>query len=351
MPSTAGTSFTRFGRRFWPGSPTVVALSTGEVRRTRTRPMPRPTAPGAADLVRDTEAITQPLAARRLPRRLRGPRLPAREPFPLYICARVSSVRTRRRRSTRRTATRARRGPMVASACTSSRASASMAVACGRRLKPATPGAMLRSLSRGACFGWLAAAAAALCWGLGDPPMAHAARIMVMTSDGHVVVRSDPSVAAAMPTPAPAGPFSDHAVRATARAHAADPNVRRELAPLRRIHAISTGAYGRYLGSFNAALSAARRLHGTRAVELGAVLENLHATAASGMLTPSRLPALFLTLDRNRRWWTTGPLLSSGQRVEFAGSQIAWEYYHGQGIELQELGSWGQADWMFEAGT
>ena len=80
------------------------------------------------------------------------------------------------------------------------------------------------------------------------------------------------------------------------------------------------------------------------------MLENLHATAASGMLTPSRLPALFLTLDRNRRWWTTGPLLSSGQRVEFAGSQIAWEYYHGQGIELQELGSWGQADWMFEAG-
>src|SRR5437764_11967396 len=209
---------------------------------------------------------------------------------------------------------------------------------------------MLRSLSRGACFGWLAAVSAALCWGLGDPPMAHAARIMVMSSDGHVVVRSDPSVAAAMPTPAPAGPFSDHAVRATARAHVADRNVRTELARLRRIHAISTGAYGRYLGSFNAALSAARRLHGTRAMELGAVLGNLHAIAASGMLTPSRLPALFLTLDRNRRWWTTGPLLSSGQRVEFAGSQIAWEYYPRQGIELQELGSWGQADWMFEAG-
>src|SRR5438270_10014517 len=72
--------------------------------------------------------------------------------------------------------------------------------------------------------------------------------------------------------------------------------------------------------------------------------------AAAGTLTPSRLPVLFLTLDSNRRWWTTRHLLSSGQRVQFAGSQLLWEYYPGQGIELQELGSWGQVDWMYQAG-
>jgi hypothetical protein len=72
--------------------------------------------------------------------------------------------------------------------------------------------------------------------------------------------------------------------------------------------------------------------------------------AVAGSLTASRLPVLFLTLDKNRRWWTTGPLLSSGQRVQFAGSQLVWEYYRGQGIELQELGSWGQVDWMYQAG-
>jgi hypothetical protein len=69
------------------------------------------------------------------------------------------------------------------------------------------------------------------------------------------------------------------------------------------------------------------------------------------MLTPSRLPALFLTLDRNRQWWRAGPLLSYGQRVEFAGSDVVWEYYPGQGIELQVLGSFGKAQWFCAAGA
>ena len=62
-----------------------------------------------------------------------------------------------------------------------------------------------------------------------------------------------------------------------------------------------------------------------------------------GFPTPSRLPVLFQTLDRNRQWWTTGPLLSSGQRVEFTGSELVWEYYPGQGIQLQVLGTFGKA--------
>jgi hypothetical protein len=43
-------------------------------------------------------------------------------------------------------------------------------------------------------------------------------------------------------------------------------------------------------------------------------------------------------------------LLGSGERVEFAGSQLVWEYYPGQGIELQELGSFGKADAMYKSG-
>ncbi len=170
--------------------------------------------------------------------------------------------------------------------------------------------------------------------------------------DGRAVVRNDPFLAPSSLTPAPmsAASLGARAPRAEPQAEVADRNVRTELARLRRIHAISSAVYRHYLGSFNAALNAVAGLGGTRAAELEAVIENVHGIAASGMLTPSRLPALFLTLDRNRRWWTTGPLLPSGQRVEFAGSQIVWEYYRGQGIELQELGSWGQADWMYEAG-
>jgi hypothetical protein len=116
-------------------------------------------------------------------------------------------------------------------------------------------------------------------------------------------------------------------------------------------HQISAADYHRYSSSLSAALRAERRLGGTRAYELEAVIGNLHAIAASGGLTPSRLPAVFLTLDRNRQWWTTGPIPYSGQLIEFSGSQIAWEYYPGQGIELQVLATFGRADGMYTAGA
>jgi len=92
------------------------------------------------------------------------------------------------------------------------------------------------------------------------------------------------------------------------------------LARLYRTHAITATAYRQYRGSFNAALAAEKHLRGTRRSELVAVTETLHQIAVAGALTASRLPALFETLDRNREWWTTGPRLSSGQRVEFGGS-------------------------------
>ncbi len=92
------------------------------------------------------------------------------------------------------------------------------------------------------------------------------------------------------------------------------------------------------------------RIVGTRHDELGAVLANLDAIAAAGMITPSRLPGLVLTLARNRQWWTTGPLLGDGQRVGFAGSQLVWQYYAGQGIEIQWLGTFGKANGYFLGG-
>ena len=57
--------------------------------------------------------------------------------------------------------------------------------------------------------------------------------------------------------------------------------------------------------------------------------------AARGQLSASRLAPLFLTVQRNREWWTSGPLLSSGRRVGFEGSQIVWQYYPGNGIQTQ----------------
>jgi hypothetical protein len=183
------------------------------------------------------------------------------------------------------------------------------------------------------------------------PGTASAATVVVLGAHGRATVRNDRFITTPALTPAPLS--ATPAVRATIAKRGRRPvdrNVRTELARLRRIGAISAADYGRYLASFNGALATVHHLRGIRATELEGVIENLHMIAADRQLTPSRLPALFLTLDRNRQWWTTGPLLVAGQRVEFTGSELVWEYYPGQGIELQELGSFGKADGLYTAG-
>src|SRR4051812_34379881 len=94
----------------------------------------------------------------------------------------------------------------------------------------------------------------------------------------------------------------------------------------------------------------ARKLTGTRARELGGVIADLDGMAARRQFTPSRLPALFLTLQRNVQWWTAQPLLSSGQRVTFPGSQLVYQYYPGHGVQIQWLGSFGQLNAYYKQG-
>jgi hypothetical protein len=206
------------------------------------------------------------------------------------------------------------------------------------------------------------------------PSSALAAPVVVLGQHGHAVTRNDPFVTGPAVTPALAGGLARGGAMPRARASAvgvrpagasatAAPRRRKkrakaisvtvasQLARLYHRHHISLNAERAYTASFNRALAAERRLTGTRRSELSAVTVNVHEMAASGSLTPSRLPAVFETLDRNREWWTTGPLLAPGQRVEFAGSQLVWEYYAGQGIELQVLGTFGKADGLYTAGA
>jgi hypothetical protein len=60
-----------------------------------------------------------------------------------------------------------------------------------------------------------------------------------------------------------------------------------------------------------------------------------------------RLPALVLTLERNDQWWSKGPLLSAGARVEFSGSGLVWQHYPGHGLQIQWLGTWGRANGLW----
>jgi hypothetical protein len=116
---------------------------------------------------------------------------------------------------------------------------------------------------------------------------------------------------------------------------------------LQRSGAITEVAYRQYQGAYSAAKSSLRKLAGTRASELGAVVANIEAMASRNLLIASRLPVVFTTLERNRQWWTTEHLLGADQRVNFTGSRLVWEYYPGQGIEIQWLATFGEANGYF----
>src|SRR3954452_3325862 len=84
-----------------------------------------------------------------------------------------------------------------------------------------------------------------------------------------------------------------------------------------------------------------KKLSGARRLELSGVIRDLEDMAARGQFEPSRMPPLFLTLQRNVEYWTTRPLISNGTRVTFPPSQLVWQLYAGQGIQIQWLSPFG----------
>jgi hypothetical protein len=131
-------------------------------------------------------------------------------------------------------------------------------------------------------------------------------------------------------------------------ATAKGPTVRVELQRLQRAGELDAATADGYRKTYNSAKATLKKLSGFRRVQLKAVAANVDATAAGGLFIPSRLPAVFLTLQRNRAWWAASPLPSVGQRVTFAPSQIVWQFYPGQGWQIQWLGTFGKANalWM-----
>jgi hypothetical protein len=167
------------------------------------------------------------------------------------------------------------------------------------------------------------------------------ARLLVALALGALTLALGASSASAA-APAPAAKPRAHAGRA--------PTVSRALQSLQRSGQISPALYAKYAGAYSAAKRSLGRLSGTRRSELGAVMANVEAMAAGGYFSASRLPVIFLTLERNRQWWTTEPLVGSGVRVSFPGSRLVWEHYAGQGIEIQWLGTFGSANGYYLSG-
>lgn len=128
------------------------------------------------------------------------------------------------------------------------------------------------------------------------------------------------------------------------------PTVSAALQGLLRSGAITEAIYRQDYSVYVAAKRSVGRLTGTRRTELSAVVSNVQQMASARELIPSRLPAVFLTLERNRAWWTTEPLLASGDRVSFPPSKLIWQYYPGQGIEIQWLATFGEGNGFFLSG-
>ncbi|MGA2164659.1 MAG: D-glucuronyl C5-epimerase family protein [Solirubrobacteraceae bacterium] len=135
-----------------------------------------------------------------------------------------------------------------------------------------------------------------------------------------------------------------------AYAQARGPTVYGALQSLDRSGALSAEAYGEDSATYAAALSAVKHLSGTRRAELESVVANVQQIAASGQLIASRLPAVMVTLETNTQWWSHQPLPGADQHVTVPGSHLVWEYYPGQGIEIQWLATFGEANGYYDDG-
>jgi hypothetical protein len=176
-----------------------------------------------------------------------------------------------------------------------------------------------------------------------DPAAAGAAgTVLVLDGHGRVHARHDRILPPADPAPARPRP-------AVPRAVAPGPTVPAALDALLAAAAIDQVHHDAWAQAFDDAKVTVKKLHGARRRQLDAVLSNTRALAATGLLTAQRAPLAFLTLQRNRAWWAGGPLLRSGQRVSFTGSQLVWQYYPGQGLQVQWLGTFGRANGLFQA--
>jgi D-glucuronyl C5-epimerase C-terminus len=92
-----------------------------------------------------------------------------------------------------------------------------------------------------------------------------------------------------------------------------------------------------------------RRLRGARREQLGYVVDSVEALAMSRRLGATRMPAAFVQLERNRRYWSSLPYPAAGDQVSFQGSQILYQYFPGEGLQLHPLSTFKKANHMYGA--
>ena len=134
----------------------------------------------------------------------------------------------------------------------------------------------------------------------------------------------------------------------TARAAAGSRRARRAvlgaLSRSRRAGSIGTDDEQRWRRWYLRGLGSLRRLIGARDTQLRYVVDSVEALAIGRRLIPSRMAAAFLQLERNRQYWRALPYPAVGDQVSFRGSQILFQYFPGEGLQIHPLSTFKKAN-------
>jgi hypothetical protein len=159
-----------------------------------------------------------------------------------------------------------------------------------------------------------------------------------------------PAVLVAPPSDAPWGPAPAAAKSSPAKKQPTRPKkpkytLEGELRKLQRSKALSSADYRDYRDLYRDSVRVAKRLpKGLRRTELEGVIRNTEQIAERRKLTAPLAPSVFLTLETNRDWWPTQPIPPAGGRPPVADSPLTWQYYRGEGLQIQWLATFGTAN-------
>jgi hypothetical protein len=181
---------------------------------------------------------------------------------------------------------------------------------------------------------------------------ARASEVMVVEG-ARTAPRDDPAL------PAAPDPFACGAPPRALATAAAGPTVLGQLARLRDAGALTAEQFSEYDAAYRHARVVRDRLSGLRKKELAAVIGALQRLAARRLLTASRAPVVFLQLERNTQYWPSRPIPAApvpkvrpcagkaglgGARVLFGDDPVVFQWYPGQGLQIQELATFGRAN-------
>ncbi|MEI6447484.1 MAG: D-glucuronyl C5-epimerase family protein [Actinomycetes bacterium] len=179
-------------------------------------------------------------------------------------------------------------------------------------------------------------------------------QLLRVSIDGHAVAVSD-RLPGDLPLTRPSPP------RPRAKAAAISGTVTRTIDRMVAQKRISRSRGAAALASWRQAVEARKRTKGAAGAALGAAIDSIVGIAARGDLTPSRLEAAILTAKRNSQFFASGRTPAPYTRVQFNSessgatgngakrSDLVWQYYPGQGLQLQVLASFGVANGLWRA--